>query len=97
MIPDMTAHMNERPSPWVERFLPLITAGGSVLDLACGNGRHSLLVAERSALDKGQIPIGLGLWPVHALFLVIGLLLVYWQSIQLRVAQWRANKEAQHA
>ena len=47
MIPDMTAHMNERPSPWVERFLPLITAGGSVLDLACGNGRPSLLMAER--------------------------------------------------
>jgi SAM-dependent methyltransferase len=25
----------------------LITAGGSVLDLACGQGRHSLLLAER--------------------------------------------------
>ncbi len=47
MIPDMTAHMNEKPSPWVGRFLPLITAGGSVLDLACGNGRHSMLLAER--------------------------------------------------
>ena len=46
MIPDMSAHMNEKPSPWVERFLPLITAGGPVLDLACGNGRHSLLLAE---------------------------------------------------
>jgi len=39
--------MNEKPSPWIERFLPLIAAGGSVLDLACGNGRHSLLCAER--------------------------------------------------
>ena len=39
--------MSEKPSPWVERFLPLITAGGSVLDLACGHGRHSLLLAER--------------------------------------------------
>lgn len=46
MIPDMSAHMNEKPSPWVERFLPLITAGGPVLDLASGNGRHSLLLAE---------------------------------------------------
>jgi SAM-dependent methyltransferase len=46
MIPDMTVHMNENPSPWVERFFPLINAGGSVLDLACGNGRHSLLLAE---------------------------------------------------
>ncbi len=42
----MTTHMNENPSPWVERFLPLITAGGSVLDLACGQGRHSLLLAQ---------------------------------------------------
>lgn len=46
MIPDMTIHMNENPSHWVERFLPLIAAGGSVLDLACGQGRHSLLLAE---------------------------------------------------
>ena len=50
MIPDMTPHMNEKPSPWVERFLPLIIAGGAVLDLACGNGRHSLLLAERGYL-----------------------------------------------
>jgi SAM-dependent methyltransferase len=37
--------MSERTSLWVERFLPLITAGGSVLDLACGQGRHSLRLA----------------------------------------------------
>ena len=47
MIPDMTLHMNEKTSLWVERFLPLIAAGGSVLDLACGKGRHSLLLAQR--------------------------------------------------
>ncbi|MDH3625213.1 MAG: class I SAM-dependent methyltransferase [Myxococcales bacterium] len=29
------------PSPWVERFAPLIRAKGTVLDLACGSGRHS--------------------------------------------------------
>ena len=29
------------PSPWVERFAPLIPEGGTVLDLACGGGRHS--------------------------------------------------------
>lgn len=28
------------PSPWVERFLPGIAAGGRVLDVACGGGRH---------------------------------------------------------
>jgi SAM-dependent methyltransferase len=27
-------------SAWVRRFAPLITPGGTVLDLACGSGRH---------------------------------------------------------
>lgn len=29
------------PSPWVVRFAPLIRAGGTALDLACGGGRHT--------------------------------------------------------
>lgn len=29
------------PSAWVARFAPLIRDGGTVLDLACGAGRHS--------------------------------------------------------
>lgn len=37
----MDAHQNEFPSPWVTRFAPLIQAGGRVLDLACGRGRHT--------------------------------------------------------
>lgn len=28
------------PSPWIARFAPLVAAGGTVLDLACGSGRH---------------------------------------------------------
>ena len=32
-------------SSWVRRFAPLIPAGGSVLDLACGAGRHAALMA----------------------------------------------------
>jgi SAM-dependent methyltransferase len=43
----MKQHMSETTSHWVRRFLPLIAAGGSVLDLACGRGRHSLLLAEQ--------------------------------------------------
>lgn len=38
---------NGAPSPWVARFAPLIPAGGAVLDLACGSGRHSRLLAGR--------------------------------------------------
>jgi len=33
------------PSPWIVRFAPLIPAGGEVLDLACGSGRHARLLA----------------------------------------------------
>lgn len=28
------------PSPWIARFAPLVAAGGAVLDVACGSGRH---------------------------------------------------------
>lgn len=33
-------HGNEAPSPWVQRWTHLIGPGGSVLDVACGHGRH---------------------------------------------------------
>ena len=33
------------PSAWVERFARLIPEHGEVLDLACGSGRHSRLLA----------------------------------------------------
>lgn len=33
-------------SPWAKRFSPLIPKGGVVLDLACGSGRHSILLAN---------------------------------------------------
>lgn len=36
--------MSDTVSPWVQRFAPLIP-GGEVLDLACGNGRHSRYLA----------------------------------------------------
>src|SRR3546814_9408344 len=40
----------------------------------------ALLIAVRGALDKGRIPMALGLWWVHGLFLAIGLLMLYWRS-----------------
>ncbi len=46
------------PSAWVQRFAPLIPEGGTVLDLACGRGRHSRLLAGMGyaveAVDRDQ-------------------------------------------
>jgi SAM-dependent methyltransferase len=33
-------HGTEAPSPWVARWGHLVPAGGAVLDVACGHGRH---------------------------------------------------------
>jgi SAM-dependent methyltransferase len=35
------------PSPWIMRFAPLIPPGARVLDVACGQGRHSRFLAAR--------------------------------------------------
>ncbi len=37
----------EKPSDWVVRFASAVPAGGAVLDLACGTGRHSRFFLER--------------------------------------------------
>ncbi len=44
----MTERFRPPPSPWVQRFLWCLPQGGSVLDLACGSGRHT-----RYLLDLG--------------------------------------------
>ncbi len=43
-------HELASPSPWVCRFAPLIAAGGRVLDLACGSGRHARYLAHAGFL-----------------------------------------------
>ncbi len=47
----MSKHSGARrrgpPSPWIARFVGEIEPGGSVLDLACGSGRHCLFLLQR--------------------------------------------------
>lgn len=43
----MNRHGVEPASPWVVRWIPLIKPGGTVLDVACGSGRHARLLAQR--------------------------------------------------
>lgn len=59
----------------------------------------ALLIAGRGMLDKGKIPLALGLWWIHALFLAIGLLLLYWEPLRLKLAAARSNsgRELKHA
>ena len=40
-------HATSQVSPWIRRFTPLIPAGSSVLDLACGRGRHMQWLASQ--------------------------------------------------
>jgi SAM-dependent methyltransferase len=50
------AHDPEAPSAWVRRWAPLVAAGGRVLDVACGTGRHARWLAglgcEVLAVDR---------------------------------------------
>lgn len=41
----MTVWFNMNASAWVQRWAGLIPPGGSVLDLACGGGRHAIYLA----------------------------------------------------
>ncbi len=40
-------HGGGAPSAWIQRFAHLIPAGGRVLDLACGRGRHARYLSQR--------------------------------------------------
>lgn len=42
-------HQSNTPSRWVQRFADMVPAGGRVLDLACGGGRHGRFFLEKGA------------------------------------------------
>ena len=76
-----------RVNPRQGRFLKLLPA--ILLYMAY----LALLIAARGALDKGKIPQALGLWWVHGVFVLIGLLLLYWEPLRLKWAARRAARE----
>lgn len=51
-------HGSEAASAWIRRWSHLVPAGGTVLDLACGHGRHVRWFASRGhpvvALDRSR-------------------------------------------
>lgn len=63
----LSAHGSEPASDWVQRWSHLVRPGGSVLDVACGRGRHAhwfyklnhplaLVDKEQAAIDSIAIP-----------------------------------------
>jgi lipopolysaccharide export system permease protein len=76
-----------RVNPRQGRFLKLLPA--ILLYMAY----LTILIAARGALDKGKIPPALGLWWVHGLFLIIGLGLLYWEPLRLKMASRRSALE----
>ncbi len=45
--PALRNHADMNPSPWVQRWSHLVATGGTVLDLACGSGRHMRWFSQR--------------------------------------------------
>ncbi|MBF5044400.1 class I SAM-dependent methyltransferase [Aggregicoccus sp. 17bor-14] len=49
-------HLPSEPSPWIVRFAHLVRAGGRVLDVAAGEGRHAAFFLSRghavTAVDR---------------------------------------------
>ena len=79
-----------RVNPRQGRFLKLLPA--ILLYMAY----LTILIAARGALEKGKIPGPLGLWWVHAIFLFIGLGLLYWEPLRLKMKSRRDASEVAH-
>lgn len=54
-------HGSEAPSAWVQRWSHLVRPGGTVLDVACGQGRHAYWFYKRkhplALVDRAQAAI----------------------------------------
>jgi lipopolysaccharide export system permease protein len=76
-----------RANPRQGRFLKLLPA--VLLYMAY----LVILIAARGALEKGKLPLSLGMWWVHGIFLLIGLALLYWEPLRLKMVSRRTPRE----
>ncbi|WP_067520929.1 LPS export ABC transporter permease LptF [Endozoicomonas ascidiicola] len=53
----------------------------------------SLLMSGRGAIEDGRLPVNIGLWPIHGLFLLIALTLYFFEPGKL----WLSRRRARHA
>jgi SAM-dependent methyltransferase len=60
-------HAALAPSPWVQRWSHLVADGGSVLDVACGSGRHVRWFASRGCRVTASIATRRRLAPLSAM------------------------------
>jgi len=76
-----------RVNPRQGRFLKLLPA------ILLYMSYVAMLTWGRGLLESGKVPAVVGLWWVHALFLSIGLGLMYWEPIRLKLARRRSEQE----
>lgn len=59
--PSLHPHGSEAPSAWVQRWSHLVRPGGTVLDVACGQGRHAWWFCKQkhplALVDRSQAAI----------------------------------------
>ena len=73
------------PSAWVVRFAGLIAPGGTVLDLACGEGRHARHLAALGlrveSVDRDVVALG-----------AVGSLVLWAEEIRKLIVRRRARR-----
>jgi len=55
---------------------------------------YTMLITARKWMEQGQTPLWMGLWWLHAIFIMLGCLLMYWPTLRLKMGRNRANKQA---
>ncbi|WP_283788263.1 LPS export ABC transporter permease LptF [Bermanella sp. WJH001] len=58
---------------------------------------YTMLITARKWMEQGQTPLWMGLWWLHACFILLGGLLMYWPTVQLKMSRRKANKKSKGA